>query len=145
MKILTKEQALKFLPAHVKGQYNPAKYLLGGFVGTKREVLIHLFAEANKANIEARTKVESDRLAKKLAPLNQAAKSGNKPKLFWQTPRDITVEVPALRQYGDAWLIFTNCKLNSGFYKNIPGVTAYPEMIKFEDAIRLIQRRILPQ
>jgi hypothetical protein len=144
MQTLSKDEALKFLPSHVKGQYNPAKYLLGGFVGTKREVLMHLFAEAQKANIEARAKVEADRLAKNLSPLNQAAKSGNKPKFFWQTPRDMTVAIPDLRQYGDAWLIFTNCKLNGGFYKNIPGVTAHPEMIKFEDALRSTQRRTLP-
>lgn len=144
MQTLSKEQARKFLPAHVKGQYNPAKYLLGGFVGTKREVLMHLFAQAKKANIEARAKVEADRLAKKLAPLNQAAKSGNKPKLFRQNPRDMTVEVPDLRQYGDAWLVFTNCSINAGFYKNIPGVTSHPEMIKFEDALRSTQRRTLP-
>lgn len=144
MQTLSKEEALKFLPVHIKGQYNPAKYLLGGFVGTKYEVLIYLFAEAQKANIEARAKVESDRLLKNIIPLNQAAKSGNKPKLFWQMPRDMTVVVPDLRRYGNAWLVFTNCKLNSGFYKNIPGVTAQPEMIKFEDALRSTQRRTLP-
>lgn len=144
MQTLSKEEALKFLPAHVKGQYNPAKYLLGGFIGTKREILLHLLAEAQTKNIEARAKVEADRLEKKLVPLNQAAKSGNKPKLFWKIPRDLTVAVPDLRQYGDAWLVFTNCKLNGGFYKNIPGVTAQPEMIKFEDALRQTQRRVLP-
>lgn len=79
-------------------------------------------------------RVEADRLAKKLIPLNQVARSGNKPKFFWQTPRDMTVAVPDLRQYGDAWLVFTNCNLNGGF-----------EMIKFEEALRQTQRRLLPK
>ncbi len=144
MQILTKQEALEFLPAHISGQYNPAKYVMGGFVGSRRKILLHLYREAVKVNTTTRAAVEAERLAMKIQPLNRAMKSGNRPKLFWSAPRDIDVRIPALRQYGDVWLIFTNCKLNGGFYKNVPGVVARPEMTSFASELRQTQRRVLP-
>lgn len=143
MKALTKQEAVALLPAHVPGRYNPAKYVLGGYVGTPREVLMHLYQEAVRSNIERRASVEAERIARQVEPLNRAMKSGNRPKMFWQHPRDITVRIPAVRQYGDAWLVFTNCKLNGGQFKAI-GCRVYPEMTDFESALRQTQQRELP-
>lgn len=146
MKTLTKEQALEFVPTQPKGQYQPRKYVLGGFIGSKREVLLHLYKQAVQAGVESRKLIEQDRLARGIEPLNRAKKSGNRPKIFWQNPRAIEfgLMVPHVRQYGDAWLIFTNCNLNGGFFKNIPGKVAQPERITFESALREIQPRRLP-
>jgi hypothetical protein len=140
MHTLTKEEALGFVPQMPKGQYQPRKYVLGGFVGAKREVLLHLYKQAVQANISARKVIEQDRLVRGIEPLNRAKKSGNTPKDFLRNPRGLRVAIPNVRKYGDAWLTFTNCKLDGRYNCCAP----QPDLIGFEEALRSTQPRRLP-